>query len=186
MVFPNVRARSSAASCGGGQGLKRAAHASAAQRSVVRDPHSHSPNCFPFLVASLLVSGSCLGVPAGVHVRRSMMLLGAPALAPPRLQVLPQTVRLATRRGVMSRAWAARRADAVPWCSAQRCVPGRRAAVCRAAVCRAARLSQRSAAAQRRVTRLAATKKTFTSFDGMIAESDVPVLVDFYAVWCAG
>jgi hypothetical protein len=50
------------------------------------------------------------------------------------------------------------------------------------------RLPQRSAAAhrqpaQRRVTRLCATKKTFTSFDGMIAESDVPVLVDFYAVW---
>jgi hypothetical protein len=28
-----------------------------------------------------------------------------------------------------------------------------------------------------------AVKKTFTSFEAMIAESDVPVLVDFYAVW---
>ena len=30
----------------------------------------------------------------------------------------------------------------------------------------------------------AAVKKQFTSFDQMLAESDVPVLVDFYAVWC--
>ena len=29
-----------------------------------------------------------------------------------------------------------------------------------------------------------ATKKKFSSFDDMIAQSDVPVLVDFYATWC--
>jgi thioredoxin len=31
---------------------------------------------------------------------------------------------------------------------------------------------------------LRATKKTFTSFQELIDESDVPVLVDFYATWC--
>lgn len=31
---------------------------------------------------------------------------------------------------------------------------------------------------------LRATKKTFTSFQQLIDESDVPVLVDFYATWC--
>ncbi|KAL2650402.1 hypothetical protein R1flu_018530 [Riccia fluitans] len=29
-----------------------------------------------------------------------------------------------------------------------------------------------------------AAKQTFTSFDDMIANSDLPILVDFYAVWC--
>jgi protein disulfide-isomerase len=29
-----------------------------------------------------------------------------------------------------------------------------------------------------------ATKKQFNSFEEMLAESDVPVLVDFYAAWC--
>ncbi|BBN12703.1 thioredoxin [Marchantia polymorpha subsp. ruderalis] len=29
-----------------------------------------------------------------------------------------------------------------------------------------------------------AKKQTFTSFDDMIANSDLPVLVDFYATWC--
>ncbi len=28
------------------------------------------------------------------------------------------------------------------------------------------------------------TKKQFTSFDEMITESNLPVLVDFYATWC--
>ncbi|MDX2232297.1 MAG: thioredoxin [Leptolyngbyaceae cyanobacterium bins.349] len=28
------------------------------------------------------------------------------------------------------------------------------------------------------------TKKEFTSFEEMIAESELPVLVDFYATWC--
>lgn len=28
------------------------------------------------------------------------------------------------------------------------------------------------------------TKKKFNSFDEMVSESDVPVLVDFYATWC--
>ena len=31
-----------------------------------------------------------------------------------------------------------------------------------------------------------ATKKTFPSFDAMVAESDVPVLVDFYATCASG
>lgn len=39
--------------------------------------------------------------------------------------------------------------------------------------------------AARRSVACNATKKTFASFDAMIAESDVPVLVDFYATWCA-
>ena len=30
----------------------------------------------------------------------------------------------------------------------------------------------------------AATKQTYASFDDMIAQSPVPVLVDFYATWC--
>jgi len=34
------------------------------------------------------------------------------------------------------------------------------------------------------VAPLRATKKTFTSFQELIDESDVPVLVDFYATWC--
>ncbi len=29
-----------------------------------------------------------------------------------------------------------------------------------------------------------ATKKEFTSFEDMIAQSELPVLVDFYATWC--
>ncbi|MBF2026514.1 MAG: thioredoxin [Oscillatoriales cyanobacterium C42_A2020_001] len=29
-----------------------------------------------------------------------------------------------------------------------------------------------------------ATKKEFTSFEEMLAGSDLPVLVDFYATWC--
>lgn len=29
-----------------------------------------------------------------------------------------------------------------------------------------------------------ATKKQFNSFDEMLSDSDVPVLVDFYAEWC--
>jgi thioredoxin len=29
-----------------------------------------------------------------------------------------------------------------------------------------------------------ATKKQFASFDEMVTESDLPVLVDFYATWC--
>ncbi len=29
-----------------------------------------------------------------------------------------------------------------------------------------------------------ATKKQFNSFEEMLASSDVPVLVDFYADWC--
>jgi thioredoxin len=29
-----------------------------------------------------------------------------------------------------------------------------------------------------------ATKKQFASFDEMITESELPVLVDFYATWC--
>lgn len=29
-----------------------------------------------------------------------------------------------------------------------------------------------------------ATKQQFTSFDELLAKSDVPVLVDFYADWC--
>ena len=32
--------------------------------------------------------------------------------------------------------------------------------------------------------RLGATKKTYPSFDALVAESEVPVLVDFYATWC--
>ncbi len=28
------------------------------------------------------------------------------------------------------------------------------------------------------------TKKQFASFDAMLAESELPVLVDFYATWC--
>ena len=32
---------------------------------------------------------------------------------------------------------------------------------------------------------LSATKKSFPSFEAMLAESEVPVLVDFYALWCA-
>lgn len=30
----------------------------------------------------------------------------------------------------------------------------------------------------------AATKKTFSSFDDLLAQSETPVLVDFYATWC--
>ena len=40
------------------------------------------------------------------------------------------------------------------------------------------------APAARRGVVARATKKTFPSFDAMIAESETPVLVDFYAVWC--
>ena len=38
---------------------------------------------------------------------------------------------------------------------------------------------------ERRCTACSATKKKFTSFDDMIANSDTPLLVDFYATWCA-
>eukprot|EP00898_Chlorokybus_atmophyticus_P001248 jgi/Chlat1/2123/Chrsp17S02842 len=38
--------------------------------------------------------------------------------------------------------------------------------------------------ATRRLQVLAATKKSFKSFDDMIANTDMPVLVDFYATWC--
>lgn len=34
------------------------------------------------------------------------------------------------------------------------------------------------------ITPQAAVKQTFRSFEDMIQQSDVPVLVDFYAVWC--
>lgn len=42
-----------------------------------------------------------------------------------------------------------------------------------------------SSTRQRLATRpQAAVKQTFRSFEDMIQQSDVPVLVDFYAVWC--
>lgn len=31
---------------------------------------------------------------------------------------------------------------------------------------------------------MATTKKTFSSFQDLLANSDVPLLVDFYAAWC--
>ena len=31
---------------------------------------------------------------------------------------------------------------------------------------------------------MATTKKTFTSFQDLLENSDVPLLVDFYAAWC--
>ncbi|MEM9215170.1 MAG: thioredoxin [Cyanobacteria bacterium P01_F01_bin.150] len=31
---------------------------------------------------------------------------------------------------------------------------------------------------------MATTKRTFTSFQDLLANSDVPLLVDFYAAWC--
>ncbi|CAM6088420.1 unnamed protein product [Calypogeia fissa] len=34
------------------------------------------------------------------------------------------------------------------------------------------------------VSKVHASKKTFKSFDDMISNSDLPVLVDFYATWC--
>ncbi|KAK9096404.1 hypothetical protein Sjap_021901 [Stephania japonica] len=38
---------------------------------------------------------------------------------------------------------------------------------------------------QRRILpRVEATKQTFSSFDDLLANSDKPVLVDFYATWC--
>ncbi|XP_068658348.1 uncharacterized protein [Aristolochia californica] len=43
----------------------------------------------------------------------------------------------------------------------------------------------RQVSSQRRVLpRVQAKKQTFSSFDEMLAKSDKPVLVDFYATWC--
>ncbi|KAL3688017.1 hypothetical protein R1sor_014326 [Riccia sorocarpa] len=48
------------------------------------------------------------------------------------------------------------------------------------------KLSQGNLQFSRRSSKLKvhAKKQTFTSFDDMIANSDLPVLVDFYATWC--
>ncbi|KAF3337288.1 thioredoxin Y [Carex littledalei] len=37
---------------------------------------------------------------------------------------------------------------------------------------------------RRTATRIEAKKQTFSSFDELLAQSDKPVLVDFYATWC--